>query len=86
MTGCILSIIIVVLEIAENRYLLLKLNQKKDVINTTKPARATHRQMNILTEHVPIGIPYGPMPNVPISLTLPNLHFPHNQYLPIVGR
>ena len=86
MTGCILSIIIVVLEIAENRYLLLKLNQKKDVINTTKHARATHRQMNIFTQHVPNGIPYGPIPNVPISLTLPNLLFPHNQYLPVVGK
>ena len=86
MIGCILSIIIVVLEIAENRYLLLKLNQKKDVINTTKHAIATHRQMNIFTEYVHIGIPHGPIPNVPISLTLPNLHFPHNQYLPIVGR
>ena len=86
MTGCILSIIIVFLEIADNRYLLLKHCQKKDVTNATKYARATHRRMNIFNEHVPIGLPYGSMPNVPISLTLPNLHFPHNQYLPIVGR
>ena len=86
MTLCILSIITLVLEISENRHLLIKLNQKKDGITTTKHARATHRQMNIFTEHIPIGIPYGAIPNVPMPLTLHNPHFPHNQYLPVVGR
>ena len=89
----ILSIIILVFGISESKYLLVKINQRKNSINISKNSKNGYRQMQIVAGQLPIGIsngifngpnthvPFGPIPNVPIPS--PNPRFPHNQYLPL---
>ena len=96
MTGYILSLIILVLGIADSKYLLMKIHQPKNYVNTSKHSKSGYRQMQIVPGHLPIGInngifnrpktnvlPFGPIPNLPIPS--PNPDFPHNPYLQVVA-
>lgn len=96
MIGYILSIIILVLGIAENKYLLIQINQQKNVIDTNKNSRKGYRQLNHFRGNLPVGKtngilnvpitnvhPYGSLPNVPFPSAHPS--FPHNPYYLVKG-
>ena len=97
MIGYVLSIIILVLVIAENKYLLIQINQQKNFVDSNKNSRNGYRQLNHFGGNLPVGKangilnvpitnvhPYGSLPNVPIPS--PHPRFPHNPYYSIKGK
>ena len=92
MFGYMVAVIFLVLVIAENRYILIEINQGTNSINTTNNSKNGYRQMKIMTDPLPNMInnvnfngpitnylSNGIMPNLPSPLHNP--HFPQNQYI-----